>query len=60
MPILKQIQTIRLERVPKKKGLIMSSLSSFGHNLLGLVEDLFYSFVTFFENIFGLGQTIPL
>ncbi|CAB0522207.1 hypothetical protein FRC0036_02026 [Corynebacterium diphtheriae] len=38
----------------------MSSLSSFGHNLLGLVEDLFYSFVTFFENLLGLGETIPL
>lgn len=37
----------------------MSSLSSLGYNLLYLVEDLFDSFVTFFENLLGLGETIP-
>ncbi len=36
----------------------MSSLSSFGYNLLYLVEDIFGSFLEFFENFF-LGKTIP-
>ncbi|CAB0825603.1 hypothetical protein FRC0290_01944 [Corynebacterium diphtheriae] len=37
----------------------MSSLSSLGYNLLSLVEEIFESFVTFFENLLGLDPTIP-
>lgn len=29
----------------------MSSLSTLGYNLLGLVQDIFDSFTTFFENL---------
>lgn len=36
----------------------MSSLSSLGLDFLSIVEGLFYSFFTFFENLF-LGKTIP-
>ncbi|CAB0710920.1 hypothetical protein FRC0201_01974 [Corynebacterium diphtheriae] len=36
----------------------MSSLSVLGLNLLSLVEDIFGSFLEFFENLF-LGKTIP-
>ncbi|CAB1045864.1 hypothetical protein FRC0154_01933 [Corynebacterium diphtheriae] len=37
----------------------MSSSSALGYNLLYLVEDLFDSFVVFFENLLG-GSIIPL
>ncbi|CAB0661528.1 hypothetical protein FRC0316_01930 [Corynebacterium diphtheriae] len=36
----------------------MSSLSSFGYNLLSLVQDIFDSFLEFFENLFP-GKIIP-